>query len=161
MQGVLGKNAVLMTLPDARFSVRTYLQDFGDPTKIPPLEEVSQGISKPINMLMAHSARATIVLNDDGQVTVNSSALGTSFVTEKDCSYTLTFDNDCEQTKEDRNDMDMFYEVIEEHPAFGDPNRRFRIGGVGQPAHARVEPPNFAAGKPCMFVKASKPGDLP
>jgi hypothetical protein len=189
LNGDLTGKAVLLTIPNAHFSINKYLEQLSnDP--IPDLEQVPPGAKTQFSSL-AHSAKATIILNDGAQLIVASNQLPKGeFVTDLGSSYKLTFNNDCDKERKDKNDMDMFYEVIEE---FDDVtgnrvDRKFRIGGVGtkdgkiaeqmieqliragidkkfiEPlirAVAPSEPPSFAIGKPCLFVKASKPGDLP
>ena len=132
-KGDLAGKAVLLTIPNARFTVRRYLEEF-HVGRIDDLEELPSQRRTPLTSL-AHSVKATINLNDGGQVIVESDRLpGGRFSTEIGFSYILTFDNDCAVPKADRNDMDMFYDVIEEYDnSTGNPvDRRFRIGGVGR-----------------------------
>ena len=157
-KGDLKGKAVLLTIPNARFSVRKYLQEFPN-VEVPDLEEVDTTNRRPLkDELIAHSVKATIILNEDGHLTVESDALGTNFITDKGESFILTFDNDCVETKLGHNDMDMFYEVIQDTEK---PDRMFRIGGIGETKGLLVEPPDFRQGKPCLVVTASDPNDLP
>lgn len=130
--------AVLMTIPNARFSINRYLEEF-PPHRIPKLVEQSTGSGTDLTTL-AHSVKATIAVDDGGQVIVESDQLtGGQFATERGFSHTLTFDNDCEIVRPGKNDMDMFYDVIEEHDGAGNStNRRFRIGGQGRDTLQRV-----------------------
>jgi hypothetical protein len=131
-KGDLTGKAVLLTIPHARFSINKYLEEFPS-GRIPDLVETKTGARNPIYTL-AHSVKGTITLNDGAQVVVESDGLGGGrFVTEPGFSSILTFNNDCEKPKPGKNDMDMFYEVIEEFdPSTGSRlDRQFRIGDVG------------------------------
>ncbi|MDQ3800769.1 MAG: hypothetical protein M3384_15080 [Acidobacteriota bacterium] len=134
-KGDLRGKAVLMVISKAHFSINRYLQDF--PFTIPDLEEIVGDTSTKTQIRdtpIAHSAKARITLNTGENLTVQSDMLAEPHVIDdNNSSYTLIFDNDCEDVIPDRNDMDMFYEVIEEDPgATGSkPGRHFRIGGYG------------------------------
>lgn len=152
--------AVLMKIENAVFSVHKYLQNFSEP--VPDLEEVGTSNRTPMQEeLTAHSVKATVILRNNAKLTVKSDVLDEDFVTEANCSYVLTFDNDCYSQKPDRNDMDMFYDVLEDADGSG---RRFRLGGVGPSTKAKhkilTEPPDYRNGKPCLVVQVTDPNDL-
>lgn len=129
-KGDLTGKAVLLTIPNARFSINKYLEEFPG-GKIPALEELPAGTKQPLTTL-AHSVKATITLDDGAHAVVESNVLKDGrFPTDAGFSCILTFNNDCETPKPEKNDMDMFYEVIEEFDGTSVRNRKFRIGGVG------------------------------
>jgi hypothetical protein len=123
----------LLTIPNAIFSVNRRCEEFGN-GQIPDLEQIPPANRTQIHSL-AHSVKATIILNDNGQVFVQSNQIpnGGVFFTDTGVSYTLTFDNDCGMERAGLNDMDMFYEVVEEYNSATNARiaRKFRVGGVG------------------------------
>ncbi|MBS1797938.1 MAG: hypothetical protein JSS81_29225 [Acidobacteria bacterium] len=143
---------VVMTIPNAYLTVNTFLEDDAKNHQIPDLVNIETNDKKPVWSLI-HSFRAIILPGDNGTVTVPNGT-PTPFTTEKKVSYQLTFDNDCEKSIPGQNDMDMFYDVIEEfHPVPGIyPPKKFRIGDVGK-LHSEKTPPDFAEGLTCLGGK--------
>jgi hypothetical protein len=170
---------VSMTIPNAHFSINeVFVGQKGQ--KLADLVDIKHPkLKKPVKRL-ANSVKGTITLNDGGHVTVKAGEF--SFTT--DGSHTLIFDNDCEKVKVGRNDMDMFYEIIEEFDPVSEEkiDRQFRIGGVGvasKKSRAAAsagfgvsvegsgggvgdlgpvpfkDPPGFASGNTCMFAIVS------
>jgi hypothetical protein len=166
---------VLMTVPNAFFSVRRFA-----PRPIPDLvEDVNPEKPKRIDRLV-HSITGTITLDIDGQISLHARGQGGfayDFETEKDSSYNLTFNNHCHTLPIGANDMDLYYQVIEEFdPVSEQPiGRRFRIGrgGISRDKFDAVElelfselivlkdPPtsaSMAAGNTCLIAQVTDQG---
>ncbi|HEX8735717.1 MAG TPA: hypothetical protein VF721_10365 [Pyrinomonadaceae bacterium] len=166
---------VRMILPNANFSVRYAITNF----KVPQLtEEVEIGLPQPpqtIPLPLAHSVRATITLKTDAQVKFSAKKDGRpfDFITDKNSSYTLTFNNDCEDPKNRENDMKLYYRVIEEFKVRADGTeervgRKFLIGDTN-PSTAKLDkeeffeitkdPPDsrsFAEGNTCLVSQVTE-----
>jgi hypothetical protein len=157
---------VVLTLGPAEFSVVDYLQDPDPYGSSPWLTDGKQ--EWPIERLV-HSVKATLVLEDGDSLNVISEG-STKLTTGADSDHDLIFDNDCPDLVANKNDMHMFYQVVEDGH---DPSRRFWIKGKGSALPSkqtaqdidrkkpRSNPPNLAGGKPCLFVVASSAENLP
>jgi|GEM_PF-5716328 len=161
------QKAVLLSISNAKMSVFDYMQDYLDEDIY--LREKKNGASgrkELISEPLAHWLKARIVLSETE--TFNVICDGTNLITPPaatgdDVLYTLIFDNDCLDVRENKNDMDMFYKIIEEPTKT---NRKFHITGESERSSGlRVIPPNLEDRKPCMAVTASDPnepgGELP
>jgi hypothetical protein len=145
---------VLMNIPNAQFSIRRSVPDtiFGVKVSF-PLVEVNNPLPVKWITPLAHSAKATIILDTDAQVKVKVD--GTDiFTTDANASYTLTFNNDCVEMPVRKNDMDLYYEVIEEYDPITDNPipRQFRIGFFGLVPES-VSEKDFAAFRQVKILK--------
>jgi hypothetical protein len=150
------EKAVLLSLQNAEMSVLDYIEDYTDEDIL--LHEVDTPNRKPIEYSLAHWLRAKIDLQPNEELTVkrnNSELLKITSTADKDIVYTLTFDNDCVEVRENQNDMDMYYQIVEDAK---NPKRRFRLVSASVNDEApRVIPPGVRGDKPCMFVYVSDP----
>ncbi|HEY0428336.1 MAG TPA: hypothetical protein VGC76_11180 [Pyrinomonadaceae bacterium] len=157
---------ILLTIQNANFDVKNRLEDFPEAIAGLDIFLTDRNVDKKFgeNEHIAHSVEAKIQLSENEFVKVN---IGRTelFTTEPGNTYNLIFDNDCDKPLKapKRNDMEMFYELIEEP---NDRSRKFVV--EGRPKHGtptpksnRNEPPDLLQGKPCLVVKASKGDQLP
>ena len=123
-----------MTIRDVLFGVANYL---------PPEEEsvdmfltdgrITQQVDK-----LAHWVWGVISLRETGRVRVKLET-DEIFTTTPGEHCVLTFDNDCKEERKGRNDMDMFYQLIQDVDTAS--KRQFRVFGrkkeeVASPAAA-------------------------
>ncbi|HEY0428335.1 MAG TPA: hypothetical protein VGC76_11175 [Pyrinomonadaceae bacterium] len=153
----------LLKVPNAQLSVNKF---FLPP--IPDLVEVGNPANRSPIAQLAQSVKATITLDDGGQVNIDADEF--SFSTDAGASCILIFDNDCDEVIQGQNDMDMYYEVIEEFDTGLKiaTDKRFHIGGLGNLSGLSKEtlesmvnsrffkdPPDLAQGKNCLKCKVT------
>ena len=164
---------VLMRIPNAYFSVRGYVPNRTPLGKIRfPLREKGPHFPHHSFEDLAHSGRAIIDLKPNARVKVKVDHAD-FFATDPNEPYTLTINNDCKFFT-GNNDMEMYYDVIEEFDAVtGASPRRFLLGlnlfgsggisskdiqAMGGPIKVFKDPPDaasFLAGNTCLFSQVS------
>lgn len=158
---------VLLTMQNTNLDVNDSLkEDFSDSLQGYDIYLTDKNTDKRIDfnqagIEIAHSIEGKIGLDGENIITVKVDNTEI-FTTVPGGTYIFTFNNDCEGKPKPpkTNDMEMFYEVIED--ANPQANRKFVIEGRpnGQVVNRSI-PPNFADGKPCLAVEVTKVEGLP
>ncbi|HEV7643930.1 MAG TPA: hypothetical protein VGO50_08330 [Pyrinomonadaceae bacterium] len=135
------EKTMLLEIENAFFSIEDYVQIRTSETVVRNGKDDQENPfpGQTIQSLIAHSLKATITLEDGGSLAVTQSAGGAPETIAQISGggyHMITFDNDCEQLNQGRNDMLLYYDnaICGGTQAQPRENERYWVGSNAAPA---------------------------